>query len=483
MRAHRIVLGLDSDGTPIVEIKPSHRLLLAAPGSGKTTCSVLPMIMSLLGDFRIGMVVLDSKNGEIAAQCVPACLAAGRKVAVIDPTGVLPARLGRVSVNPLNCLSDVYRRERRKTGLISENINYSLIPEPPRGDDAKNYYWRASPRLILETVERALLKAHDGRVTPGMVWRSLATQSDALLEMIADAMDDDAADEALRSKAHQVGEMIDKTPEHWSQHLNAAVDSLRVFEAGGILDDVGEADEISHETLLREKYITFIVGDQRYVERLGVFYAMHIQSFMHAQMSGAMGHTEFCLDEGTNAPLQPFINGLTTLRGFEGFVAFSAQSRSEIVRKFGALQMQTLEENATTKQWFGFSSFEEAEKVSKAMGQRNTVHRTHSTAANDDRINTSYTHGKEPLMSVDELLRLKPDEQILHIKDFGWLRCKKVRQNMIAPYAFDLGDNPLEGAAMSPDVRVRLPVQAGYGGRYRAAGLQQSARRFGLWRR
>ena len=44
-----------------------------------------------------------------------------------------------------------------------------------------------------------------------------------------------------------------------------------------------------------------------------------------------------------------------------------AQSRSEIQRKYGEKETATIEENAVVKQWFGFSSFEEAERISKAM--------------------------------------------------------------------------------------------------------------------
>ena len=65
---------------------------------------------------------------------------------------------------------------------------------------------------------------------------------------------------------------------------------------------------------------------------------------------------------------------------------------------------------------------------------------------------------KQRVLSPAELLGLPPDEQIILISGLGFIRCKKVWQNQIAPMCHDLGENPVEGAKLPPDPRVTFAV-------------------------
>ncbi len=131
-------------------------------------------------------------------------------------------------------------------------------------------------------------------------------------------------------------------------------------------------------------------------------------------------------------------------------------SRSEIERKYGKRETNTIEENAVVKQWFGFSSFEEAERVSRAMGE--TLHLSTSIGLSSDKSEFSgnYSTGKERLYTPDMLMRLPRDEQIIHVKDVGFIHAKKIQQNQIAPTCFELADNPLEGTRLPPEPIVDL---------------------------
>lgn len=110
------------------------------------------------------------------------------------------------------------------------------------------------------------------------------------------------------------------------------------------------------------------------------------------------------------------------------------------------------------KQWFGFSSFEEAERVSRAMGEGQFIH--HGLGYTSDRLDWSgnLSTGKDRLLSAEQLMRLPPDEQIIHVKDVGFIHCKKLGQNRIAPFCHELATNPLEGGTLPPDPLVTLKV-------------------------
>ncbi|MEO1105906.1 MAG: TraG/TraD/VirD4 family protein, partial [Pseudomonadota bacterium] len=232
-------------------------------------------------------------------------------------------------------------------------------------------------------------------------------------------------------------------------------------KCSGFLHRAGSDPDLTHADLLRQKYVVFIVGPQRHMERLGTYYALHLQSFMEALLAGGVGPVDFILDEFTNAPLKALVAKLTTMRGYGGRCHMIVQSRSELQRKYGEKETLTIEENAVVKQWLGVSSFDEAERLSRAMGEAQTVSRTLGFNSDRQEFSINYQTGKERLLTPDELMSLPPDEQIIHIKDVGFVRAKKVRQNEIAPYCFDLADNPLEGRRLNPDPKIVLETGRG----------------------
>jgi len=126
------------------------------------------------------------------------------------------------------------------------------------------------------------------------------------------------------------------------------------------------------------------------------------------------------------------------------------------VRKYGERETAILEENCAVKQWLRFSDFEEAERVSKAIGE--TINVSHGLGMNSDRFAYSgnFSTGKDRLFTPFELMNLPEDEQIIHVSSVGFIHARKVRQNEIAPYCFDLASNPLEGGKLPPNPKVTL---------------------------
>ena len=122
--------------------------------------------------------------------------------------------------------------------------------------------------------------------------------------------------------------------------------------------------------------------------------------------------------------------------------------------------LATIEENAVVKQWFGFSSFEEAERISRAMGEARYLQ--HSLGYTSGRLDLSgnLSTTKDRLFTAEQLMRLPVDEQILHVKDVGFVHCRKLGQNQIAPFCHGgLAPNPLEGGQLPADPKVRLNIR------------------------
>ena len=63
-------------------------------------------------------------------------------------------------------------------------------------------------------------------------------------------------------------------------------------------------------------------------------------------------------------------------------------------------------------------------------------------------------------ITAEQLMRMKPHEQLIHVKDVGWIVCNKVGQHQIAPFCHgELADNPLEGPQRPADPKVTIPIK------------------------
>ncbi|MEM8497846.1 MAG: type IV secretory system conjugative DNA transfer family protein [Pseudomonadota bacterium] len=450
MPAKRL-LAMGFDGKPIFAPRHAHSLLLSAAGGGKTTCGAMIWLQSLLADTSRAIIVTDSKDGENAAQATQMCIKAGRKVAHVDEFGVLGKdNPYRISLNPYGGVIEAFRQQKGELIFATENACHATIEEP--SGDARNQYWRDEPRTLIEFAQNTLLSRNPRLATPGGVW-SMISNPDLLIKTAKlEALEGDTY---LRALAHHVIGMT-KDEEHFPQHRAAAAKAMRIYAATSALHHAGVDSVHTHQKLIDDRYVVFLIGPVRYMERLGADYALQLQSFMEVVLSGGHAPVSFILDEFTNAPLKALISQLTTMRGYGGTCHMIAQSRSEIERKYGQKETNTLEENAVIKQWFGFSSFDEAEKVSRAMGDSISVSSSIGITSNKAEFSGNFSTGKERFYTPDMLMSLPPDEQILHVKDVGFIHAKKIRQNEVAPYCFDLSDNPLEGARLNPDPKITL---------------------------
>lgn len=450
----RRILGLTFNGRPIVEPpNAGSSLTFAAAGGGKTTCVSVPALLAMLPDLGRAVMINDIKDGEIAAQVAPVCVRSGRKVGLIDEFGGLGhANPHRISVDAFGSVVEASRNDSDQLPLIIENITHALIDEPK--DDAKNFYWREGPREIIDLGIRILLDRHPRLCFPGALQALLADPQNwrkALREA------EGSSDPQLSAAARQLFDMKEDNAEHYAQHMRAALTALKVFSFGP-LQQAGRIADVTHAELIRDGWIVCIVNPARFADRLGPFYALHFLALMNAQLRGGAGRADYILDEFCNAPLRDALNRVTIQRAFGARSHFIAQSRQDIVRRYGEKETAILEENCTTTQWLKFSNFEEAERVSKAMGEALSIGSGLGVSSDRAAWSNNYSTGRERLFTAEELMRLPKDEQILHVTDIGFIHCRKIRQNQIAPYCFDLADNPLEGGRLRPEPCVMIPV-------------------------
>ncbi len=450
----RRLLGLTLKTRKPIWAPKGHSLLLSAAGGGKTTHGAMVWLFSLLASMdpakpTNAVAVFDSKDGELAWQCANMIAKLGLKVAVIDDMGVFPADYPyRVTLNPFGAITEIYAREMRDVVFATENTNNALIPEPT--DDAKNAYFRDEPRTLIEFATHVLLKRNPKLAVPGGVWALLGDPQKLKTFAQIEAVEGEGL---LKILALNVLEMMGH--EHWSQHRSAALKALRIFAVQTRLHEAGSGATLTHADLIRQGYVIFLVGPQAYMNRLGAYYALHILAFNQALYLGA-GKLVQILDEFTNAPLKPLVEAMTTLRAYGAELNMVAQSRSEIERRLGKLECETIEENAIVKQYFGFSSFAEAERIARAIGEERIISESLNTGDKDRKLQFGYQAGKEQAFSPNRLMAMPKSEQLIHVKGVGFVHALKVSQANVAPYTDLTASNPLEGGKLASDPWVTL---------------------------
>lgn len=445
------LIGLTLESSEPIWAPKGHSLLLSAAGGGKTTCGAMDWLYSYAASEPGGSTLsLDSKDAELAWQTADMIAALGHKVAIIDDFGVLPADCRhRISLNPFGAAVSVFETASEDLIFALDIITHALIEEPTDGD-AKNKYFRAWPRLMIEFAVMVMLSRNPRLCIPGGV-AALLGDSDMLKNFAA--IEAEEGDASLKGLASSILGMVGH--EHWFQHLEAAQSALRQFRPGTRLHAAGRGTTVGHADLIREGTFIFLVGPQRFMNQLGPYYALHLMGFLQAVYGGA-GHVRIIADEFTNAPLKTLVEALTTLRGFGAEVHMISQSRSEIERRFGRLGTLTIEENAIVKQWFGFSSFDEAERVSKAMGEELAVGSSLGADSESLRLNTNLNLVRQRWMSPAELMAMPTDQQLVHIKGLGFFVARKIGQQQIAPFCHLVSENPIEGGLLAPDPILTL---------------------------
>lgn len=449
------LLGLSPEtGEPILAPK-GHSSTYAANGAGKTTSVAVPATLCFACcEPHKAVMVLDSKDGELAGQLAPMLHQMGRKVAVIDDMNTRPelAHL-RVSLNPFGAAVATCLRDPRDIIFTNETIVNALIPEPSEGD-AKNKHFRDVPRDINSFAINALLSRNPQSATPGAVSRLLSDP-----EMLQTIAENDVVDgnELLKVQARTLLDEVGR--ENWGQHISEARRSLQLFAPGTRLHEVGSDATLSHADLIREGYIVFLVGPQRFLDRCAAYYALHILALCDSLYDGA-GVLRVIADEFTNSPLKSLVSALTTLRAYGGEIHMISQSRSEVIRKFGEKETQTIEDNSITMQWLSFS-FEEAKRVSQAMGEQHAVMQGISGDSDALKTQTSLSLIKQAHMTPAELMAMPHNLILNHVKGLGFFFTERLSQANLAPFCDLYADNPLEGARFPSDPKITLATPEG----------------------
>lgn len=456
------LIGIDFDGRPLfspTQIEQSHSITVASAGSGKTSCGVLPTLISLAHQMKQGeklsTLVCDSKDGEIVSQMSPLLDALGIEYAILDDYDGLKGHPKRVCMNPFGELIRVKTEEPRSFADLVRSVMFTLHPSPP--DDGRNEYFYDSARTRGEVPIHDVARMEGVTLQPGVVWDILNDPDLYEERLIHIAKHGDAAQQGAAKKILQY--MADKH-EHEAAHVGAALQAFSPFAAGSWLYDLvpenGPLPVLEHRDLMRRPMMLFIVGRADQASRAKAYFGLHLQAAMHAQTVMPRHIVHYIAEEAANTPLKEMTEKMQLLRYKGARISIIAQSEAGLQIAYGPLATKVIFNEAVVKQYFSFTSYEDARAVSEALGQRIVIKPSLSQSSDKASYGTSWSLSREPLFSVDRLMSLPSDHQIIHIGRLGFVHCRKVHSSHIGPYATMLGRNPVEDRDAVVDIRFNL---------------------------
>ncbi|WP_350335270.1 type IV secretory system conjugative DNA transfer family protein [Coralliovum pocilloporae] len=451
----RRILGFTFEGKAILEPNTSaSSITYAAAGGGKTTGIAIPTVQALLASTSCGLVINDVKS-EIAMQIADMCIKYGRKFGVIDPFHVLGKDYPyQLSVNLLSTIVEAARSGDPDLPFYIESFVHTVIPEPKGAENGsdRNFFWREMPRQYLSTALRKLL-AYPEIATPGGLADLVGNPElfAASMKMLAED-----GDMPLSGRAAQILETRDHNPQLYSQHLTSAQSALNIF-AEGPLHGFGTDADASFEELLSESYIICVVMPGQHAERLGSAIALTFNAMTDLQMTGRVGRTVFLIDEACAGPFEPALRRITIMCCIGGVLVTICQSRKDLIRKYGEEFTVILEENSLVKHYLKITQYDEAERLSKAIGESLMLQEGLSIDHKDpSKMSGTLGLGRQRHWSAAELMALPEGTQILHIAGIGYIHCLTPKQNWLGPYCYDLGFNEFEGGILPPDPKITL---------------------------
>lgn len=444
-------LGLSMSGRAIFEphrLHPVHSKVIATSGAGKTIGAVVTAIMhQALSPDRPSMVIFDVK-GELAGQCAHALRRAGIEVAVVDDTDLLRWRPA-ARLNPFGLIVRAARHGLQELATLVRIAALTLEPEPE--GDARNKYFRDGPRDLIRFVIEHLARICPEDCTPSAACHVLG--SDDLLDP---ALEEEAAhDTALGLLARRLMEKRSQNPQHFADFRSTALQRLEVYEEGGLLWEAGSAPNLAHEEIRSRQIVVFLVAGLQHLRDIRPHYILHLAAFLHVAKEPGR-RVEFIIDEFTNAPVAGLVEDLTIIRQFGARVLMVAQAESEIERQFSDKSARTIDAVTAIKQVMGVSTWDEARRVSEALGRTHHVVASYGHTPREDQLSTTFSDQGRPLMSPEEVLALPRHEQIIFCDGLKPIRARKLYQNEISPICDMLDPNPLEAAKLPSDPIVDI---------------------------
>ena len=398
-----IVLG-SKQGSLLVDDSDKHVLVIGSPGQGKSRSLVIPSMMRFGGSMFIldfGGELYKDMAGWLGANCY------GVHV-------IAPGKLETDGFNPFDFIS--HDPDDRITGL--QKLSFMIMPERTRSDASD--FWEESARRLLTALMGFVIECPDTRNTLGELQRILGSMPDERLAVMQLTEKYQCAlSDATRMQLNKFSGRHEKLGEGIAAEIGAKLDVLQNRNLEALLS----ATTIPLKEIRNRKMAVFLDVDiqtSRIYER---FISMLIETTMdilirEGPLRDGQHDVMVMLDEFGNAGrLETILTQAPLMRKYGIRFVTILQDSAQLERIYERTGREIMSGSSTIKVYMNFQNPRDAQHVSIIAGKTTEWLPTSSY---------SYRHGRryrqssmmpvqKDLLSVSELMMLKPEELILHV--------------------------------------------------------------------
>ena len=398
-----VVLGT-KQGLLLVDDSDKHVLVIGSPGQGKSRSLVIPSMMRFGGS----MFVLDF-GGELFNDMAGWLSADGYSVHVIAP-----GRQETAGFNPFDFISA--DPSQRITDL--QKLSLMIMPERVRSDASD--FWEESARILLTALMAFIIECPDTRKTLGELQRILGSMPDEretitqLLEKYEHMLSD-----ATRMQLDKFRGRHEKLGEGIAAEIGAKIDVLQNKNLEAMLS----ATTISLKDIRNRKMAIFLDVDIQSVRIFERFISLLIETTMdilikQGPLRDGQHDVMVMLDEFGNAGrLDTILTQAPLMRKYGIRFVSILQDSAQLERLYEKTGREIIAGSSTIKLYMNFQNPRDAQYISTISGKTTQWLPTSSYTYRHGRRDrqASMMPVQKDLLSVSDLMMLKPEESILHL--------------------------------------------------------------------
>lgn len=431
--------------TPLWLWTETHHLILGPAGTSKTSAAILPFLCSLAES----CLVNDTKGELYETTAKFRAKKLGHRIVKLDPTDETSAQ-----INPLDFIFELVMQNLPETLTLLRGMVLQLYPEPAQ--EGPNKFFRDGTRRAIAAVVMAVtVVCPPAQRTLATVYRAFSN-ADFLHDLLMEASGSELLNGEVADMVEDLHRMAfgdEGSARTYEQFRIGALQALDPFGPGNYLARITATTTFSFTELKQGKVTCYLIVDHNNKDTLGKWSGL-MQWLAAYQLVRERSNVPviFMLDEFCNAPLHALPSILTLLRSYGVKCILATQDLDDITRVYGKHALETVLSETSIKQFLGgIRSKTTLEYLSKYLGNYTEYAPNFSFDAGG--VKESQGRTGRPLMTPDELRRLRDDLQIVIYKNFKPILAKKIQVFAVAPYRRQIGSNSMYGGK-----RHLLPV-------------------------
>ena len=381
--------------------KPLSVLVLAPPGTGKTSGIIIPTLLTL----RNSVIVHDPK-GELYKVTVETRKKFS-KILLFDPLGEKSCIFNPFSKNILPSNKDTIH-------TYLSNISNLLLKTPDT--NSRDHFTLAARKIFVFVSEWLIWKK--GETSFPEIREFLLNSPKPELQVV-DMIKDNGVPEKLVQDGNSILSSL-ASPKQWAGEIKTFYDSMEVFRNIQIEKATRGENEIFIDRFRKEDISFYLSIRENDRETLSFLVSILIESLGKQLISKEPEKDDkkitFILDEFVRLGKIDIIKELPSIaRGFKVNTVFVAQDYEQISSLYDSKTVPTFDTNCAYKVVFQQNNLQTAEKISKLIGNKTERRRSQSKSRNSKLLDSNASMGESDSVS-DEGVALVTSQDILSMK-------------------------------------------------------------------